>query len=229
MKIRAPPKPEKPRTTPLTRATPTTNQTSGSAAAAARAAKKGPSGKLGSGVFAAGSGGAGAGSISNHHDSVRDSHHRHRPRPAQHGLGHHRGRRLAPRLRRLRIAALERRPAARRAAARIARRAHRRHRPLPAGRGGGRGDVRQSRSAIGAETRPGARHRPRRAGARRPGDLRICCQSGEEDGGRNRPCAEGPGRHDGRRAAAEMHGPDADAADALAVAITHAQHRGARR
>ena len=54
---------------------------------------------------------------------------------------------------------------------------------------------------------------------------RICRAAGQESGGRHRQCRKGAGPRDGRSGcfpASTIAGPDA--ADALAVAITHAHH-----
>ena len=71
-------------------------------------------------------------------------------------------------------------------------------------RGGGRGDFRQPRSAIDAETRPGPRRHAGVARAAGSAGLRIRRQSRQEDGGRRRARRKEPGGDDGQDAAARL-------------------------
>ena len=109
------------------------------------------------------------------------------------------------------------------------RKARPRPRAAPPGRRRGRGGVPQRQPPVDAEARPGARRRPARRRPPRPRGRRICAAPGQEGGGRRRRRRQVPGpRHDpallpGVKAAG------ADAADALAVAITHAHHLASRR
>ncbi len=82
-------------------------------------------------------------------------------------------------------------------------------------------------AGFDTEAGPGARHRPAGTGTRRPAGRRVPAEPSEEDGGGHGPCGKGAGADDDRRAVARCALGSADAADALAVAICHAHHRGA--
>ncbi len=99
--------------------------------------------------------------------------------------------------------------------------------PPRAGRGGGGGDLRQHEPASTlklGQARGVVMLVPLQAGAFVAG---IRAAAGEEDRGGRRPGGKGADPHDDRRAAAQGDAADEDAADALAVAVTHAHHRGA--
>src|SRR5271165_1545703 len=138
------------------------------------------------------------------HVSRRDSHSRRRPRPQKYGLGPDRGRRVAAQFPGLRLDPDGCADFARRAARRDSSRADRPYRAERPWRGGGRGDLRQSRSAIDLEARAGARRGDRRAGAQRPAGVRVRREPHQEDGGGRRPRREESGGDDGQDAAAGL-------------------------
>ena len=153
----------------------------------------------------------------------------HRPRPALHRLGPHRGGRqpaAPPRRRRDRH---RRRDLGARPAAGAARRARRAAGRVAAGRGGDRGDLCQPQRQRDLEARLCPRRGAAGAGTGRRAGHRIRRQVGEAGGGRHRRGGQDAGADDGAAAAARRGDRRADAADALAVAICHAHHRASRR
>ena len=154
-----------------------------------------------------------------------DSHHRHRPGAPPHGLGNHRVRRGEARLSS---------PAARSPRTRETLGVRLRQlfdgpsggaRAALAGRGGDRADLRQPRRLGDAEARPGARHRHAGAGA---GGVTVA----EYAPNAVKKTVVGAGHGDKAQIRAMVTRllpraePDsADAADALAIAITHAHCR----